>query len=76
VKQGLNTTCRTVALSLGVSTSENQLAILSVVGHWLTADFEKKEKLLEFMEIEGVHSLRVTTPEIMGHYASFCIPRF
>lgn len=48
MKQGLNTTCRTVALSLGLSTSENQLAILGVVGHWLTADFDK-EKLLEFI---------------------------
>jgi hAT family C-terminal dimerisation region/Domain of unknown function (DUF4413) len=56
VKQELNTTCHTVALSLDLWTSENQLSILGVMGHWLTADFEKKEKLLEFMEIEGVHS--------------------
>jgi hAT family C-terminal dimerisation region/Domain of unknown function (DUF4413) len=56
VKQELNTTCRTVALSLDLWTSENQLAILGVMGHWLTADFEKKEKLLEFIEIEGIHS--------------------
>jgi hypothetical protein len=55
VKQGLNTTCCTVALSLDLWTSENQPVILGVVGHWLTADFEKKE-FLEFIEIEGVHS--------------------
>jgi len=55
-RQQLGITCRTVAVSLDLWTSENQIAILAVMGHWLTAEFEKKEKLLEFTEIEGPHS--------------------
>ena len=55
MKQELNTTCHSIALSLDLWTSETQLAILGVMGHRLTADFEK-EKLLEFIDIERVHS--------------------
>jgi hypothetical protein len=27
-----------------------------MIGHWLTADFEYKEQVLEFVELHGVHS--------------------
>jgi hypothetical protein len=56
LKQELATTCHSIALSLDVWTSENQLAILGVIGHWITPDFEKREELLEFAEIRGPHS--------------------
>jgi hypothetical protein len=56
LKQELATTCHSIALSLDVWTSENQLAILGVIGHWITPDFEKREELLEFAEIRGAHS--------------------
>jgi len=32
------------------------VSFLAVVGHWLTPDFELQEELLEFIEIDGVHS--------------------
>jgi hypothetical protein len=56
LKQELATGCRTIALSLDAWTSEHQLSILGVIGHWITPDFEKKEELLEFTEIRGPHT--------------------
>jgi hypothetical protein len=52
----LDQTCKTIALSLDVWTSKNSKAILGVIGHWLTADFQYQERVLEFAEIEGPHS--------------------
>ncbi|KAK9364368.1 hypothetical protein V1509DRAFT_643760, partial [Lipomyces kononenkoae] len=56
LKRELDRTCRTIALSLDVWTSQNQKALLGVIGHWLTEDFEYKESVLEFEELVGVHS--------------------
>jgi len=56
MKQDLARSCCTVALSLDIWTSEHQLAIFSVIGHWITPDFEKREELLEFTELHGPHS--------------------
>jgi hypothetical protein len=49
-------TCKTIALSLDIWTSKNQLPILCIIGHWLTDEFEYREKMLEFTELPGVHS--------------------
>jgi hypothetical protein len=54
--QDLAETCQTIALSLDIWTSENSKPILGVIGHWLTADFEYKEQVLEFAELHGAHS--------------------
>ncbi|KAJ5193615.1 hypothetical protein N7491_000946 [Penicillium cf. griseofulvum] len=35
---------------------ENQIAIMDIIGHWITPDFEKRDELLEFTEINGPHS--------------------
>ena len=56
LKDELATTCSTIALSLDVWTSKNQLPIIGIIGHWLTAEFEYREKVLEFGELHGVHS--------------------
>jgi hypothetical protein len=56
LKQELAAGCRTIALSLDVWTSEHQLSILGVIGYWITPEFEKREKLLEFTKIRGPHS--------------------
>src|SRR5947208_1360715 len=56
LKQELDTTCKTIGLLLDVWTSKNHLAVLDVVGHWLTQEFKYKERVLEFKELEGVHS--------------------
>jgi len=56
MKQDLARSCCTIALSLDIWTSEHQLAIFSVIGHWITPDFEKREELLEFTELHGPHS--------------------
>ena len=51
LKGELKETCSSISLSVDVWTSPNQLSILGVVGHWLTPNFEYKEKLLEFAEL-------------------------
>ncbi|KAJ5413612.1 hypothetical protein N7509_000239 [Penicillium cosmopolitanum] len=56
VKNELARSSRTLALSLDVWTSENQIAIMGIIGHWISPDFEKREELLEFTEINGPHS--------------------
>jgi hypothetical protein len=56
LKEELNSTCKTIALSLDVWTSRNHLPILGIIGHWLTEDFEYREKVLEFTELRGLHS--------------------
>jgi hypothetical protein len=56
LKQDLAYTCHSISLSLDLWTSENQVSFLGVIGHWLTHDFEKREELLDFIEIEGRHS--------------------
>jgi hAT family C-terminal dimerisation region len=56
LKQDLASTCHSISLSLDLWTSENQVSFLGVIGHWLTHDFEKREELLDFIEIEGRHS--------------------
>ncbi len=56
LKQDLARSCHTIALSLDAWTSEHQLAIFGVIGHWITPDFERREELLEFTELYGPHS--------------------
>jgi len=51
IKQELAETCQTIALSLDTWTSKNQLSIIAIIGHWLTSEFEYKERVLEFSEI-------------------------
>ncbi|KAJ5981346.1 hypothetical protein N7522_013767 [Penicillium canescens] len=56
VKEELASSSRTLALSLDVWTSENQIAIMGIIGHWISPEFEKREELLEFTDICGPHS--------------------
>ena len=55
VKQELASSSRTLALSLDVWSSENQIAIICIIGHWISPEFEKREELLEFTDICGPH---------------------
>jgi hypothetical protein len=56
LKEELAMTCKSIALSLDIWTSKNQLPILGVIGHWLTEDFSYTERVLEFIELQGIHS--------------------
>ncbi|KAJ5100906.1 hypothetical protein N7456_006958 [Penicillium angulare] len=56
VKEELAQRSRTLALSVDVWTSENQIAIMGIMGHWVSPEFAKREELLEFTEISGPHS--------------------
>lgn len=52
----LEQTCQTISLSLDSWTSQNSKAMLGIIGHWITAEFQHREHVLEFREIQGVHS--------------------
>ncbi|RKF73594.1 putative AC transposase, partial [Golovinomyces cichoracearum] len=54
--EDLASTCRSISLSLDVWTSKNSKAILSIIDHLLTVDFECRDVNLEFKELFGVHS--------------------
>ena len=54
LKEDLSTTCKTVAISLDVWTSETELPILAIIGHWLTPGFDYREKVFDFKELEGI----------------------
>jgi hypothetical protein len=56
VKDELKRSSRTLALSLDVWTSENQIPIMGIIGHWISPEFEKRDELLKFTEINGPHS--------------------
>ena len=56
LKDELAITCKTVVLSLDVWTSKNHLSIISILGHWLTEEFDYSEKVLDFKELHGTHS--------------------
>ena len=45
MKAELARTSRTLALSLDIWTSENQIAIMGIIGHWITPEFEKRDEL-------------------------------
>ena len=49
----LATSSQTIALSLDGWTSNNDVPILAVIGHWLSESFAYKEAVLEFVEVEG-----------------------
>lgn len=49
--QELTLTCKSIALSIDIWTSKNNLPILAIVGHWLTEDFSYKERVLEVIEV-------------------------
>jgi hypothetical protein len=56
LKEELMATCKTIALSLDVWTSKNHLPILGVIGHWFTEEFEYRERVLDFIELDGPHT--------------------
>jgi hypothetical protein len=56
LKEELKITCKSIALSLDIWTSQNYLPILGIIGHWLMEDFIYQEKVLEFTELYRVYS--------------------
>jgi hypothetical protein len=56
LRRELAQTCDSIAIALDTWTSEHQLSILAVIGHWITPSFERREVLLDFVELPGPHS--------------------
>lgn len=56
LKDELASTCQTIALSLDIWTSKNNIPVLGIIGHWITAKFAYRERVLEFTELKGAHS--------------------
>src|SRR6202007_1194252 len=45
--------CNTIALSLDGWKSQNGHKVFAIIGHWITADFRPRHRLLVFQEVEG-----------------------
>ena len=43
----------TISLSLDGWKSQNVHKIFAIIGHWITADFQPRHRLLDFQEVEG-----------------------
>lgn len=56
LRRELAQTCDSIAIALDTWTSEHQLSIIAVIGHWITPSFERREALLDFVELPGPHS--------------------
>lgn len=52
LKEELALTCGSIALSLGIWISDDNLPAIAIIGHWLTPEFSYKQKLLEFTELK------------------------
>ena len=51
--QELRQECNTISLSLDNWTSQNHIAIIGIIGYWITPDFKCQVQVLEFREING-----------------------
>ena len=49
----LEAECNTIALSLDGWISQNNIAIISIIGYWISPDFKLQYQVLEFGEIKG-----------------------
>lgn len=56
LSQELEFNCTTISLTLDMWTAPNRKPIFAIIGHWMTAEFEEREEVLEFMEVQGSHT--------------------
>ena len=56
LQERLNKTCSTIALSTDCWTSPANKSFLAIIGHWINGDFDYKEEVLEFRELQGRHT--------------------
>ena len=54
LREQLKTNCNSLAISLDCWTSSNGHPILGIVGHWVTPQWNINERVLEFVELQGV----------------------
>ena len=55
--------CITMSLTLDIWTAPNRVPIFAIIGHWITADFQEREEVLDFIELTGSH-----TGEVLAVY--------
>jgi hAT family protein len=48
--------CITMSLTLDIWTAPNRVPIFAIIGHWITADFQEREEVLDFIELTGSHT--------------------
>lgn len=56
LKEDLKNSFKTLALSLDLWASKNNIPILGIIGHWLIESFEYRERVLEFKDLPGPQS--------------------
>src|SRR6266536_5381675 len=45
-----------ISFTLDMWTSPNRKPIFAIIGYWYTLDFEEREEVLEFIQVEGEHT--------------------
>lgn len=48
--------CISISFTLDMWTSPNRKPIFAIIGHWWNNDFEEREEVLEFVEVNGSHT--------------------
>jgi hypothetical protein len=66
LKDLIDSTCETIALSLDIWTSDNHEAFLAIIGHWTTQVFNYEEHLLDFIHLEGRHTAEAQAALVLG----------
>src|SRR3981189_221590 len=56
LKARLVATCSIVALTFDGWTSDNNLPIFAVIGHWISTDYTYEHEVFEWKELKGSHS--------------------
>jgi hypothetical protein len=46
----------TISLIFNMWTGPNRKSIFAIIGHWITPSFDKREEVLEFVEVYGSHT--------------------
>jgi hypothetical protein len=56
LRYDLDINCVSISFTLDMWTSPNRKPIFAIIGHWYTPDFEEREEVLEFIQVEGEHT--------------------
>ncbi|KAM4060892.1 hypothetical protein HRG_014364 [Hirsutella rhossiliensis] len=51
LKIELEYNCATISLTLDIWTAPNRVPIFAIIAHWITPEFEEREEVIEFIEL-------------------------
>ncbi|KJZ69051.1 hypothetical protein HIM_11562 [Hirsutella minnesotensis 3608] len=48
--------CSTISFTLDIWTAPNRVPIFAIIAHWITPEFEEREEVIEFIELQESHT--------------------